>query len=239
MKNDTKKERILKKQIELVLKREFIAPFVDSILQDPIISLKLSNAFVLLGVSEQLVVEFDKKLVEAGKNVEDVREKTLFLGYLGKVYQSALFLIGATDYLGAMILLRSVFELLIGVATAEHGNMRTRIFSISYLDNYEKDNMQKLWNELSAWAHPYGRWVKNICPKSYGTGRHHHPVMFNQCLGYSDQILDLMLTITIAHFNLSPESYTDKYREITDTGKILEISKLEMFERRLTSGFQI
>jgi len=229
-----KKEWILKKQIELVLKSEFIAPFIDSIRQDPVISLKLSNAFVLLRVSDQLIVEFDKKLVEAGKNVEDVREKTLFLGYLGKVYQSALLLIGATDYLGAMILLRSVFELLIGVATTEHGSMRTRIFSISYLNSYEKDNMQKLWNELSAWAHPYGKWVKNICPKLYGTGRHHHPVMFSRCLGYSDQILDLMLTITLDHFNLSPENYTDKYREITETGKILEISRLEMFERRLT-----
>lgn len=231
-----RKERILKKQIELVLKREFIAPFIDSICKDPVISLKLSNAFVLLRVSEQLIVAFDRKLVEAGKNVEDVREKTLFLGYLGKVYQSALLLIGATDYLGAMVLLRSVFELLIGVATAEHGSMRTRIFSISYLDSYEKDNMQKLWNELSAWAHPYGKWVKNICPKFYGTGRHHHPVTFSRCLGYSDQILDLMLTITLDHFNLSPENYTDKYREITETGKILEISKLRMFERRLTKS---
>ncbi len=227
-------EWIPKKQIELVLKREFIAPLIDSIRQDPVTSLKLSNAFVLLSVSEQLIVEFDKKLVEAGKNVEAEREKTLFLGYLGKVYQSALLLIGATDYLGAMILLRSAFELLIGVATTEHGSMRARIFSISSLDSYEKDNLQKLWNELSAWAHPYGKWVKNICPKFYGTGRHHHPVTFSQCLDYSDQILDLMLTITLDHFNLSPGNYTDKYREITETGKILEISKLEMFERRLT-----
>jgi hypothetical protein len=231
-----KKEWILKKQIELVLQREFMAPFIDSILQDPVISTRLSNAFVLLRVSEQLIVEFNNKLVEAGKNVEDVREKTLFLGYLGKVYQSALLLIGATDYLGAMTLLRSVFELLIGVATTEHGSMRERIFSISYLDDSEKDNMQKLWKELSAWAHPYGEWVKNICPKFYGTGRHYHPVMFSRCLNYSDQILDLMLTITLDHFNLSPENYTDKYREITDTGKILEISKLEMFERRLING---
>ncbi|MCX5852458.1 MAG: hypothetical protein NT072_10475 [Deltaproteobacteria bacterium] len=223
-----------KKQIELVLKREFIAPFIDSIRQDPVISLKLSNAFDLIRVSEQIIIEFDKKRVEAGENVEAVREKTLFLGYLGKVYQSALLLIGATDYLGAMILLRSVFELLIGIATKENGSMRDKISSISFLDNDEKNNLQKLWNELSAWAHPYGKWVKNICPKFYGSGRYHHPVIFSQCLGYSDQILDLMLTITLVHFNLSPENYTDKYREITEIEKILAISKLEMFERRLT-----
>lgn len=226
-------ERIPKKQIELVLRREFITPFIDSIQQDTAISLKLSNAFVLMRVSEQLINEFDKKQVEAGENVEAVREKTIFLGYLGKVYQSALLLIGATDYLGAMILLRSIFELLIGIATTENGSMRDRISSISFLDNDEKDDLQKLWNELSAWAHPYGKWVKNICPIFYGTGRNHHRVTFSQCLGYSDKILDFMLTITIDHFKLSPENYIDKYREISETENILEISKLGMFERRL------
>ena len=226
---------IPKKQIELVLKKEFIAPFIDSIRQDPVLSLKLSNAFVLLRVSEQIIVEFDKKQVEADENVEAVRGKTLFLGYLGKIYKSALLLIGATDYLGAIILLRSVFELLIGVATTKNGSMRDRISSIGSLNPGEKDNLQKLWNELSAWAHPYGKWVKNICPKFYGAGRNHHPVIFSQCLGYSDQILDLLLTITLDHFKLSPKNYTDRYREISETLKILEISKLEMFEKRLTS----
>ena len=52
---------IPKKQIELVLRREFIAPFIDSIRQDPVLSLKLSNAFVLLRVSEQIIVEFDDR----------------------------------------------------------------------------------------------------------------------------------------------------------------------------------
>jgi len=227
-------EWIPKKQIELVLRREFITPFIDSIRQDPAISLKLSNAFVLMRVSEQLIMELDKKQVKAGENVKAVREKTLFLGYLGKVYQSALLLIGATDYLGAMILLRSVFEILIGIATTVNGSMRDRISSISFLDSDEKGNLQKLWNELSAWAHPYGKWVKNICPKLYGTGRNHHLVTFSQCLGYSDMILDLVLTITLDHFKLSPKNYIDKYREISEAGKILEISKLDMFERRLT-----
>jgi hypothetical protein len=225
---------IPKKQIELVLRREFITPFIDSVRQDPAISLKLSNAFVLMRVSEQLIIEFDKKQVEAGENVEAVRGKMIFLGYLGKIYQSALLLIGATDYLGAMILLRSVFELLVGIATTENGSMRDRISSISFLDSDEKDNLQKLWNELSAWAHPYGKWVKNICPKFYGTGRNHHPVTFGQCLGYSDQILDLAIAITLDHFKLSVENYTDRYREISETGKMLEISKLDMFKRRLT-----
>jgi len=185
-------------------------------------------------MSEQLIVEFDKKQFEAGRTIEATREKTLFLGYLGKVYQSALLLIGATDYLGAMILLRSVFELLIGMATIESGSMRDKISSIDTLDSDEKSNLQKLWNELSAWVHPYGKWVKNICPKFYGVGRNYHPTIFRKCLTYSDQVLDFLLTITVDHFKLGPENYIDKYREISRTGKILEISSLQMFRKRST-----
>jgi hypothetical protein len=227
-------EWVPKKQIELVLRREFVTPFIDSIRHEPMISLKLSNAFVLLRLSEQLIVEFGKKQVEAGETIEAAREKTLFLGYLGKVYQSALLLIGATDYLGAMILLRSVFELLVGIATMENGSMRDRISSIDTLDSDEKSNLQKLWNELSEWAHPYGKWAKNICPKFYGVGRNYHPAIFSQCLTYSDQVLDFLLTITVDHFKLGPENYIDKYRGISRTGQILEISSLQMFEKRLT-----
>ena len=228
---------ILKKQIrknvENVLKREFVTPFIDSVQNDPITSLKLTNAFILLRVSEQLIVEFDKKQDGTGKQIEAVREKTIFLGYLGKVYQSAVLLVGATDYLGAMILLRSVLELLIGIATTKNGSMGDRISSISFLDSNEKDDLKKLWNELSAWSHPYGKWIKNICPKFYSSGRNHDQGLFSQCLGYSDQILDLMLTITLDYFMLIHENYFEKCREISTNPEILTLLKLPMFERRL------
>ena len=221
------------KEIKLVLDREFITPFINSIKQYPDISLKLSNAFVLVTLSEQLIVEFDINQNKAGEKLEAVKEKTIFLGYLGKVYKSALLLIGATDYLGAIILLRSFFELLIEIATTKNGSMRDRISSITFLDTEEKNRLQKLWNELSAWAHPYGKWIKNICPKLYGCGRHHHEATLSQCLDYSDKILDLLLTITIDHFKLSTDNYIDKYREILKNTKMSEISKLNMFEKRI------
>ena len=224
------------KQIELVLKREFITPFVDSIRHEPAISLKLSNAFVLLRLSEQLIVEFDKKQVEAGEDIKATKEKTLFLGYLGKIYQSALLLIGATDYLGAIILMRSIFELLVGIATTKNGSMRDRISSIEILDSEEKNNLQKLWNDLSAWAHPYGKWTKNICPKFYGTGRYYHPVVFNQCLGYSNQLLDFLLTVTVDHFEVRPGTYSNRYREISEKAQMTDISSLQMFEKRITKN---
>jgi hypothetical protein len=225
---------IPKKQIEIVLRRDFVNPFMDSMGRDPVISLKLSNALVLLNLSEQLIVEFDSKEIDAGKNVENIKEKNLFLGYLAKVYKSALLLIGATDYLGAMVLLRSIFELLVGIATEKNGPMKQRISSIEFLDDKEKNNLHELWNELNAWAHPYGKWVKNICPKFYGIGRNYHPLVFKQCLNYSDEILDMMLTITIDHFKIVAASFIDKYRQIFETADILEISRLHMFEKRVT-----
>jgi len=210
------------KEIEVVLRREFVTPFIDSIRHEPAISLKLSNTFVLLALSEQLIVEFDKKQAEAGEDIGATKEKTLFLGYLGKVFQSALLPIGSTDYLGAIILMRSVFELLVGIATTTNGSMRDRISSIGVLDSEEKGSLLGLWNILSAWAHPYGKWEKNICPKFYGIGRNYHPTLFRQCLDYSGQILDFLLTITVDHFKLNPETYNQQVqrnkRKSTDSG---------------------
>lgn len=226
---------IPKKAIESVLRKEFITPFIDSIRNDPVISLKLSNALVLLKLSEHLIVKFDKDEVAAGRDVEKTMEKALFLGYLGKVYQSSILLAGSTDYLGAMIVTRSIFELLIGIATQKNGSMRDRISSISFMDGSEKDDLQKLWNELNAWAHPYGKWFKNTCPMFYGIGRNHHPEMFNKCMEYSDMILDFMLTIMIDHFKISALDFIDEFNKVGTPNKMQEISKLEMFEKRLVS----
>ena len=68
----------VKKYVEFFLRRQFITPFIDSI-REPMIWAQFSNAFVLLDMSEQLILEFDKKQHEAGETIEAVREKTLFL----------------------------------------------------------------------------------------------------------------------------------------------------------------
>jgi hypothetical protein len=223
----------LKKIVEFFLRKRFVTPFLDSI-REPIMWAQFSNAFVLLEMSERLILEYDKKRGEAGETIESVREKTLFLGYLRKIYESAIFLIGATDYLGGIILLRSIFELLIGISTIENVGMRGKIDSINYLESNEKDGLYILWNELSAWAHPYGKWTKNICPILYGCNQNYHQGMFKRCLGYSDQVLDLLLVITIEHFKLSSQKYINRAKEISETFTITEISRLPMFEKRMT-----
>jgi hypothetical protein len=200
---------------------------------DPIVFLRFSNAFTLIRLSEKLIVEFDKREIDSDNDINSIKEKNLYLGYLGKVFESSLILIGSTDYLGAIVLLRSVFELLIGISTDNNGVMKDRIFSINYLKESEKKSIHKLWNDLCAWSHPYGKWIKNICPKFYGMGRNHHPGIFKQCLKYTDFILDLMLTITVEQFRLNPHTYISKYNDIIDASYFFEISKLEMFKKRL------
>jgi hypothetical protein len=155
---------------------------------------------------------------------------------LGKIFQSALLLIGSTDYPGAIILMRSIFELMVGIATTTNGSMRERISSIGFLDSEEKSDLQKSWNDLSAWSHPYGKWAKNVCPKFYGIGRNHNLTLFRQCLDYSDQILDFLLTITVDHFKLNPETYIKEYREISERAQITEILNLQMFKERLAKS---
>ena len=229
-------EKNLKDQIHIVLNREFISPFVDSIKRDPVVSIRLSNAFALTRLSEELIVEFDKDQNQSSEEVESIKEKSIYLGYLGKVFQSALLLMGATDYIGAIILFRAIFELLINIATEKTGPMKERIFSINFIDETEKRSMHKIWNELSAWAHPYGKWIKNVCPKFYGVGRNYHPDIFRHCLKYSDAILDLMLIITVDRFKISTQNYINKYNKIFDLNEFYEINDLMMFKARIESN---
>jgi len=229
----TKKKRIdnswvPRRQIKDFLNREIIEPFLRSYSQDSDDSLKLSNAILLLKVSEDLISDFVKNEVHDVKNFEKRKEIILFLGYLGKILQSSIVLVGVTDYLGAMVLFRAIFELLVGISTKVNGSMKKRIFSIDFINLEEKEFLYELWNDLSAWAHPHGRWLKNVCPIFYGIGRHYHRDFFQKCLKYSDGIIDLMLTITIELFRVSPHSFLDKIKEF------LEFSEIKMFTKRLT-----
>ncbi len=226
-------EKQLRPILDTVLNREIVEPFKDSICREPVKGLRLTNAFTLLMMSETLLVEYDYRESKFNRKPEKVKEKLLFLGYLGKIFQSALILVGITDYLGAMALFRATFELLMGIATENTGSMKNRIDSVAFLSEEEKNAVLELWNELCAWAHPYGKWIKNICPAYYGIGRNYHPTIFAKCLDLSDKILDLMLIITIEHLKLVPQSYANKYSEIHNIGIMFEASDFKMFKKRL------
>jgi len=69
-------------QIRTVLNRKIVDPFINSIRHDEKISLKLSNAFVLLRLSENLIVEFDKNITESNEEIIGVKEKNLYISRL-------------------------------------------------------------------------------------------------------------------------------------------------------------
>jgi hypothetical protein len=222
------------KLIQTVINREITKPFIKTVVQDPVRSLKLSNAFVLLRISEDLIIDFDKIEIQTIGHTERAKEKTLYLGYLRKVFESAIVIAGATDYLGAIVLFRAIFELLIGISTEQNGQMKNRIDYISFLNKEEKRTIFKLWNELSSWSHPYGKWIKNVCPRFYGMGRNYSRFIFEKCFSFADSILDFMLVIAVDHFKIPPKSFRNKYGEISKTDDFLEISNLKMFKKRIT-----
>ena len=233
------KEKHLKELVSKYLDEKIKLPVLSTITHDPIAFLRWSNSFVLLRLSERLIVGHDfeveknKDHQHAEEAHEDVEKKRLYLGYLGKELESSLVLLGSTDYIGSLILMRSVLELLIGIATDITGSIKRRIWAIDFLSESEKKTIHKLWNELNAWAHPYGRWRKELCPKLYGCGNNFHPPLFEECLNHLDTIVDLMLTITVEQFKLDVATYIFRYKDIENHTTLFEISNLKMLESRL------
>lgn len=220
-------------QMKKVLNGEIVEPFVDSMMQDPRISMKLSNAMVLIKISEIIIVSHTEVSNSTKSRNEAIKERMIYLGYLGKIYKNAMYLMGATDYLGSILLLRGIFELLVRISTRNEGEMKERVDSISFLREDEKDNVYRLWVELDAWSNSYGKWIRNVCPVFYGSEHMYHPELFTRCMGYLDIILDFMLTITIEQFEIMPDRYLEKYLEISNDLDMVEISSIQMFHNRL------
>jgi hypothetical protein len=208
---------------------EVVEPFIKSMCTDVMTSIKLTNAIYLTMYTEMLV---DKSLSVPAKKSQppqNMKGIILFSGYFGKIYKSSLYLLGATDYLSSVILMRSLFELLIGISTEVTGKMKERIDSIDFLNFDEKKYLYKFWRTLCARAHPYGKWLKEVCPIAYGANHAYQPHMFKQCLAYSDNLLDFMLTVIVEVLHLSSEEYKDCHA-------VHALPELSMFNKRIVNS---
>jgi hypothetical protein len=119
----------------------------------------------------------------------------------------------SASYVSANILMRSVFELLIGIATRKTGHMSDRIHAIAFLSTKQKKKMMKLWNELNAWAHPYGKWVKECCPVFISYKPMYHSELCKQSVEKFEKIVDMLIVIGLNKFEISKNKFQDKMKQ--------------------------
>ncbi len=139
----------------------------------------------------------------------------------------------SASYISSLILIRSIFELLIGIATSQAGSMAGRIESINYLSKEEHKLIRDAWNKLNAWAHPYGKWEKEICPVYYSNHPLYHPKIYRECFSCLALLTDLFLTITVERFKISPKEIMDSSKQVGSEIIADYFEKFPLFINRL------
>lgn len=139
----------------------------------------------------------DKTSEEAIKILRSGSSNKYLLIYLDREIKWIAISILSASYVSSLVLMRSTFELLIGIATKETGSMKRRIESIEFLSPDEKKEIMKIWKELCGWSHPYGKWIKEICPIFAGYGPLYHPTLCKSCIQKLKKVTDLLLVLKI------------------------------------------
>jgi hypothetical protein len=128
--------------------------------------------------------------------------------------------------------MRSVFELLINLATTQSGGMSKRVDGVPYLTLDEKRTIKRTWKELCSWGHPYEKWLENICPIyiSYKPIMY-HPKHFEGCVNLLEKIIDIYLVVSKEYFGMD----TDRLRE-KNKGGLIDFSAFPIFQSRMRDG---
>lgn len=122
--------------------------------------------------------------------------------YLEREIHSVALSIMSTSYISSMILMRSIYELIIGISTRKTGSMKKeRIASIDFLTEEEKNKAIKTWDELCAWSHPYGKWENEICP-IFNNLYMYHPKHCELCITKLEELIDLLLIVSINRYRV-------------------------------------
>lgn len=134
----------------------------------------------------------------------------------------------STSYISANITMRSVFELLVPIATNQDGGMGGKIDSISYLIPEENKKLKGLWDELNGWAHPNFSWEKKVCPVFISYNPMYHPALCKQSLELFEKIIDFFIIISLEIYEIN---INDVFKEIQIYN--IDISNLTLVQRRL------
>ncbi len=260
MKDEDKMMKHLKKLILDYLEECTSNPAIKSIEENIFVAYKLGNVLVTLKASEKLIglsgyslspvqgLNIDNKDAERLKclsNREDFSEddlsflsrltaktcsKRCLLPFIDNQVNWIVVSLMCSSYLSSIILMRSVFELLINIATTRSGGMSARIEKVPFFEPDEKRTIKKTWDELCSWSHPYERWLKNMCPiyVSYKPTMY-HPEHFKNCVNLLEKVIDIYLVVSKEHFGMDVSTLEKERLPI-------DISAFPLFQSRIHGG---
>ena len=173
--------------------------------------------------------------LEERVNIEEVRavfselsSKKYLLTYLSRELKWITISILSASYVSSMILMRATFELIIGIASRDSDGMVSRIASISFIHESEKGALTKLWYRLCAWGHPYGKWLKEICPIYSAHEPLYHKALCNMCIEELEKIVDFYVVVALAKYEIKIPMFVAMLKKYQ-----LDITGLDLITKRI------
>lgn len=170
----------------------------------------------------------DEIIDKAAEYLSGGSSKKYLLEYFARQMHWINISILSASYISALILMRSTFELIVGIATIKNGSMSDRIKAIAILSLEEKSEIKKLWNHLCAWSHPYGKWAKEVCPVFLQYDPMYHSELFNVCLKKLNKLTDFFLVISMSKYDLDAVELS-----LLLGDSRIKVDRYKMFQSRL------
>ncbi|MHC4479276.1 MAG: hypothetical protein ACYTEL_26960 [Planctomycetota bacterium] len=193
---------------------------------------EISRKIAILG---EVIESEDSNELQQRVSIEEVRaifsefcSRKCLLTYLAREVKWIAISIFSASYVSSMILMRATFELIVGIASRDTDGMVSRIASISFIDESEKDTLKKVWYRLCAWGHPYGKWLKDICPIYSAHEPIYHKALCNMCIEELEKIVDFYVVVALAKYEIKLPVFVAMLKKYQ-----LDITGLDLITKRL------
>ena len=206
---------------------DYYPGYLDSCGKEQFVEMKQNLKDFINGDADDVVAK------KASEIMQKFINKKHLMAYLEREIKWIGISILSASYISSFILIRSVFELLVGISTDKTGSMSERIESIKFFKADEKKNVKKLWNKLNAWAHPYGKWEKEICPIYYSAEPLYHPKIYKECHEYYLALTDIFLVIAVERFKITAFEIKESFENLSPYLASIYFKKLPFFNERL------
>lgn len=190
-----------------------------------------------LDILQEVVQTDDFTQLQDKVNIEEVSEfmwnassKKPLLAYLTRELNWITISILSASYVSSLILMRAVFELIIGIASRQTGKMSDRIEDISFLDDSEKKMVKQQWYRLCAWGHPYGKWIKEICPIYSAYTPVYHQALCEMCMKEFMNIVGLITVVVLEKYEIEPSKFTAMIKKFN-----IDVTGLELVVAHMKS----